>query len=123
VISFGIRLARLSEARLLGELAVRSKAVWGYTSEFLDLCRDELSVADADVTAGNVFVLEEADRVVGFHSLEHVADGTVELAHLFLEPDTRCAGRLPERSKRSGAIRARSRHQHARARDQRRRAD
>ena len=42
-----IRAARVGEAGFLSELALRSKAHWGYDAAFIEACRDELSV-DAD---------------------------------------------------------------------------
>jgi hypothetical protein len=32
-----------SEAKLISELAIKSKVHWGYTKEFIDSCVDELS--------------------------------------------------------------------------------
>jgi hypothetical protein len=37
--SFSIRSANPDEADFLTELALRSKAVWGYSQDFLDSCR------------------------------------------------------------------------------------
>ena len=83
-----IRPADPHEAPLLSELALRSKAHWGYSSEFLAACRDELAVSASDLAANPTFVLEEGERVVGFYSLEEISSATVELGHLFVEPDS-----------------------------------
>ena len=39
-----IRQARVDEARLLSDLALRSKAHWGYPPEFIECCRAKTSV-------------------------------------------------------------------------------
>jgi N-acetylglutamate synthase-like GNAT family acetyltransferase len=81
-----IRRAKASEADLLTELALRSKAHWGYGPEFLRACRDDLTV-EADFLAANpVYVVEEEGSVVGYYSLERQTDEDVELVHLFVEP-------------------------------------
>jgi GNAT superfamily N-acetyltransferase len=87
-----IRRARPLEAPLLSDLALRSKAHWGYTREFLDACRDELRVSAEDLEAHPTFVLESDDRLLGFYTLEHISPDAVELGHLFVEPDAIGAG-------------------------------
>ena len=82
-----IRPAIETEAILLTELALRSKAHWGYDSEFLEACRAELTIEPEYVASHPTFVLEKQGRLLGFYSLERQADGDVELVHLFVEPD------------------------------------
>lgn len=81
-----IRPARSREAELLGDLAFRSKAHWGYSESFMSACRDELRVRRSAIEAGRVFVVEREGVAVGFYSLEDVGGGAVELGHLFVEP-------------------------------------
>jgi GNAT superfamily N-acetyltransferase len=87
-----IRPARRDEAAFLSDLALRSKAHWGYSAEFLAACRDELALSADAIAAGEVFALEVEGCVLGFHSLEHVSDAVVELGHLFVEPKAIGAG-------------------------------
>jgi GNAT superfamily N-acetyltransferase len=77
---------------VLSDLALRSKAHWGYSPEFLAACRDELRVSAKDLEANPTFVLEADERLLGFYSLEHVSAETVELGHFFIEPDAMGAG-------------------------------
>jgi len=88
IIVVRIRPARLSECAALTELAVRSKASWGYSSEFMASCRDELTVTPKDI--GNdvltVFVAEEGGQRVGFCALEKLSPEEFELDALFVEP-------------------------------------
>ncbi len=80
-----IRPARAGEAGLLSDLALRSKAHWGYDAEFLEACRAELTIPADYITNAPVFVLEEDGRVVGFYGLRE--QGTeLELLYLFVEP-------------------------------------
>jgi GNAT superfamily N-acetyltransferase len=60
-----IRRARLSEADALSELALRSKAHWGYDAAFMAACRAELTVQPDAIEAGEVWVAEEGEALVG----------------------------------------------------------
>jgi len=81
-----LRAARADEAALLSALALRAKALWGYSPEFMQACRDELTYAAADVARGGFVVAEEDGRVVGFYALAPTVDGAAELKALFVEP-------------------------------------
>ncbi|HHM12349.1 MAG TPA: N-acetyltransferase, partial [Planctomycetaceae bacterium] len=81
-----IRSAKAQEASILSDLAFRSKGYWGYTAKFLAACREELTVSRNEIAKGNVFVLEEEGRILGFYSLEHPSSESVELGFLFVEP-------------------------------------
>ena len=74
-----IRPARADEAPSLTELALRSKAHWGYDDDFMARCRDELTITPADV--GRVDVAELDGAVVGMVRLEGAA-----VEDLFVEP-------------------------------------
>jgi GNAT superfamily N-acetyltransferase len=87
-----IRAASAGEAGLLSDLALRSKAHWGYDADFLEKCRAELTVPEDYITSAPVFVLEEGGRVVGFYGLR--GQGAVlELLYLFVEPEAIGGGR------------------------------
>ncbi|MCP5049188.1 MAG: GNAT family N-acetyltransferase, partial [bacterium] len=81
-----IRPAKPQEAEFLTELAMRSKAHWGYPETFMEACRAELSMTPEWIETHPVFVMDEGNTITGFYSLEEVAGGTVELGHLFIEP-------------------------------------
>lgn len=78
-----MRAARPDEADALGELALRSKAYWGYDEEFLESCRAELTVNPG---AQHVVVAVDGDRLLGFYSIDGRAPEG-ELAHMWLDPD------------------------------------
>lgn len=78
-----LRPGRPGEAAELSALALRSKAHWGYSTEFLEACRRELTVAESQLVA--VTVADAGGMIAGFSLLEdHEAD--TELAMLFVDP-------------------------------------
>lgn len=83
-----IRPARFDEAAALSELALRSKAHWGYAREFIEACRAELNYESSQIESStwSFLVAEEAGAVIGFYALERVSEGEIELAALFVEP-------------------------------------
>ena len=90
-----LRSARKDESAALSELCLRSKAIWGYDRDFLETCRDELSVGEAAIKAGLVTVAETGSNVVGTAELSF-EDGIAYLEKLFVDPGIlRCgAGRM-----------------------------
>jgi GNAT superfamily N-acetyltransferase len=80
-----IRPARAAEAGMLTDLALRSKAHWGYDAPFLEACRDELTVAADDVTRRRTTVADRDGRVLGFTTLEEEPPTGV-LGMMFVDP-------------------------------------
>lgn len=81
-----IRPARLDDAAELSVLAMRSKACWGYSREFMEACRAELTYDAPYLEQHEVYVLESGSRIIGFYSLERLPDSALELGALFVEP-------------------------------------
>lgn len=84
-----IRLAAPDEAEYLSMLAVRSKAHWGYSDEFINACRPELTY-DAHQMESNRFefmVAERLEVVVGFYASKCIDESTFELEALFVDPE------------------------------------
>ncbi|AUY51672.1 GNAT family N-acetyltransferase [Streptomyces sp. CB01881] len=82
-----IRPARPDEAERLTELALRSKAYWGYDEAFLEACREELTLDPAGIEPRRTAVAEADGRVLGFVTLVGTPPEG-ELGMLFVEPDT-----------------------------------
>jgi GNAT superfamily N-acetyltransferase len=82
---FSIRPASRDVAELLSDLALRAKAHWGYSQEFLEACRPELTLTPEYISSSPVFVLEEEGGIIGFYGLREQND-EVELLYLFVEP-------------------------------------
>jgi N-acetylglutamate synthase-like GNAT family acetyltransferase len=83
-----IRPARVEEARLLSDLALRSKAHWGYSAEFIEQCREELSYSEEQLHCEHMrfFVIESAQSVAGFYALKRLSSTEIELEAMFVEP-------------------------------------
>lgn len=83
-----IRKALATEAELISELSIRSKAYWGYDDEFMSSCRNELSQSREQIEdeANCYFVAEFKSEVVGFYKLESLNKEAIVLEALFVEP-------------------------------------
>jgi len=72
----------------MSALALRSKAHWGYSEEFLDACKAELTV-DPDRFGANEyehFVYCDNKSILGFYALEKLSADAYELEALFVDP-------------------------------------
>ncbi len=78
------RRARASEAAALSELAFRSKAYWGYETDFLEACRPELTLTPEFIGRAEVHLLELHGRPLGFYSLVRW-NSDIELGHFFVD--------------------------------------
>ncbi|MFE8009401.1 GNAT family N-acetyltransferase [Streptomyces sp. NPDC057418] len=81
-----IRPAQPEEARFLSDLALRSKAHWGYDAEFLASCRGELTLSREELAGRRTAVAERDGSVVGFTTLEGEPPQGV-LGMMFVDPD------------------------------------
>jgi len=81
-----LRAARPDEADYVSDLAVRSKAHWGYDEDFLAGSRIQLAVRPDEVARRRVTVAERDGLVVGFYALEGEPPvGVLDL--MFVDPD------------------------------------
>ncbi|MEM7359924.1 MAG: GNAT family N-acetyltransferase [Pseudomonadota bacterium] len=73
---------------MLTKLALDSKAVWGYSPEFMAACRAELTVDETKLsdTRFQYWVSEDKQEILGFYALEKQSDTTFELEALFVTP-------------------------------------
>ena len=82
-----IRQARVEECGALTEIAMRSKAHWGYSAEFMVNVRADLVVRPEKFMPGfHVYVLETEHEMIGFYSLRAENTESVILEDLFIEP-------------------------------------
>ena len=82
-----IRPARAEDAADLSALCMRSKAHWGYDDDFLRKCETELTITPERIGRGRVLVAEDASgALLGMAAAEPLADGTFDLALLFIDP-------------------------------------
>ncbi|MBT8078351.1 MAG: GNAT family N-acetyltransferase [Gammaproteobacteria bacterium] len=68
---------------------MRSKAHWGYSAEFMDACRDELTCSADDIVSPDTayLVAELAGRVAGYAALVRLDPQTADLEAMFVEPE------------------------------------
>jgi GNAT superfamily N-acetyltransferase len=87
--SMRIRPAGGNDAPLLTALALRSKAYWGYTDEFIAACREELTYTKEQIEApqnfGYIYLSNELP--IAFYVLEQTDVDVAELDALFVEPE------------------------------------
>ncbi|NQY94777.1 MAG: GNAT family N-acetyltransferase [Campylobacteraceae bacterium] len=83
-----IRLVSVNEVEEISQLALRSKAHWGYSKEFIQACEDELTYTKEMIeNEAYVFYLKESNNtIVGFYVLKKLNSDEVELEALFLDP-------------------------------------
>lgn len=83
-----IRPADPEEAAKLTELALRSKAHWGYSKAFIAACREELTVEASEIRAGSTqyYVCALGQCIVGYFAIEPTTTNDYELDALFVDP-------------------------------------
>lgn len=84
--TISIRPAQPDDAATLSEIAVRSKAFWGYDDAFMAACRDDLRISPAKIRSQTVGVAVAESRPVGFYALRGQAEHS-ELTDLFVAPE------------------------------------
>jgi GNAT superfamily N-acetyltransferase len=86
-----VRPAGPDDASALSELALRSKAHWGYDAAFLERCRRELQVHPEQLARLRAHVLESEGALLGFFTVGgEPPEG--ELVHLYVDPPAIGAG-------------------------------
>jgi GNAT superfamily N-acetyltransferase len=80
-----LRDARKSELPSLGELCLRSKAVWGYDDAFMTACRTELTLRPDELQSTYLQVAVRDSTVVGLAQVK-VTGMDADLLKLFVEP-------------------------------------
>jgi len=86
-----IRLPTIDELPGLSDLCFRSKAVWGYDEEFMEMCRGELSFGPSDLGLMPIAVAEHDGKPIGVAQLK-IVDGEADLLKLFVEPSALRSG-------------------------------
>lgn len=73
------------DSELLTKTAWKSKKVWNYSDEQMDLWTDELTISESYIIKNRVFKIFNGENYVGFFSLVRY-DSYLELDHLWLLP-------------------------------------
>ncbi len=87
-----LRRARPEDAGCLTELAMEAKASWGYSAEFMESCRAELTITARRIEEETMTVAESPEgELVGFVSVVF-DDDKADLADLFVVSGAQSAG-------------------------------
>jgi GNAT superfamily N-acetyltransferase len=82
---YKIRNAKHGEEIFLSELAIRSKAYWGYTNDFLNTCRLHIKIDHEYIEKWPVVLIENNNEILGFYSLK-IIKSEPRLDNLWIEP-------------------------------------
>jgi len=87
VVPLAFRDALPADATELSELAFGSKAHWGYPVEFMQACRQELTVAPESIASGDIHYVVAVihQEIYGFYALADLSGTRIELGALFVE--------------------------------------
>lgn len=86
------RLAQFSHQNLLSDLALRSKASWGYTKGFLEKFKAELTVPERCLKRNLVQMGYLNQKLIGFYSFSENRGKEPDLNFFFLEPEFKAQG-------------------------------
>jgi GNAT superfamily N-acetyltransferase len=87
-----LRPAQPGEAAILTDLALLSKASWGYDAAFMARCRKVMTISPEDIRRHPYYLAEDGrDRLTGFYGFA-VVDGLLTLDWLFVAPDQQRRG-------------------------------
>ncbi len=82
--SISIDIANASEAKELTTIALESKQYWGYSSDFIEMCRDELTLKEADFVNSLILVAKNNEKYCGFVQRLNNKKSDIELISDFL---------------------------------------
>ena len=77
--------AKPGQAEMLSNLAFRSKAYWGYSNEFMNACRAELTYSESMLNKNHCYYLLHDGMVTGFYILEQSNMHECNLDDLFID--------------------------------------
>lgn len=86
-----IRPAEPIDAAALTDLALSSKAVWGYDPVFLAACRAELTVRADGIRRDPTYLIEAGERILGFYQLR-LDDAVAVVGLMFMAPEALRSG-------------------------------
>ncbi|MEY8346902.1 GNAT family N-acetyltransferase [Bacillus cereus] len=85
-----VREALLNEANELSALALSSKATWDYSEEFIQACKEDLTITEEYIVNNHVYVLEDEGVKIGFFSFFRKEVDALDF--LYLHPDYKGKG-------------------------------
>ncbi|PFR32627.1 MULTISPECIES: GNAT family N-acetyltransferase [Bacillus cereus group] len=85
-----VRKASLNEANELSHIALISKATWDYSEEFIQACKEDLTITDDYIMNNYVYVLESEGIKIGFFSFQRKEEDALDF--LYLHPNYKGKG-------------------------------
>ncbi|TXD51113.1 MULTISPECIES: GNAT family N-acetyltransferase [unclassified Polaribacter] len=82
-----ILLANTSDAKMLTQITLKSKAIWGYSDEQLKNWTEELTVSEKMIQEMIVYKFTSSNQPVGFYILNQPKEASIELEFLFVLPN------------------------------------
>ncbi len=79
--------AELSDVKKLTEIALISKAFWGYSKELIESWRNDLTISSSMISDCFVYKFIVDDTIAGFYVLNQVKENSIELEMLFVLPE------------------------------------
>lgn len=79
------------ELSAISDLMFRSKAVWGYDQDFMEACRDELTLTHEQLDTSDICIAVDGDMLIGMAQVS-IENGQADLAALFVDPDHKGTG-------------------------------
>ena len=81
-----ITKAIISDAKILTEIALKSKAYWGYSSELITSWRTDLTVTSKTIQTCTVYKFMVEDVAIGFYVLNTPKEAVIKIEMLFVLP-------------------------------------
>lgn len=77
-----VREARVEEAEVISEIAILSKAYWNYSREFIQACKEDLTIDETYMKQNYVFVVETEEEVIGFFAFQRGEQDSLDFFYL-----------------------------------------
>lgn len=76
------------DAKILTDIAMRSKQFWGYDATFMDNCRDELTQTSQHILSADRWTnaAKNGEQILGFSVIQTINKEKCELEALFVDP-------------------------------------
>ena len=82
-----IQIATIKDTDLLTNIALLSKAHWGYSNELIDSWRGDLTVTSKMIEDVFVYKFVQNDKIAGYYILNQPIENNIELEMLFILPE------------------------------------
>ena len=79
--------ADISDGKMLTNIALISKAFWGYSNDLIESWRNDLTITSKMIEEMLIYKFLQDGKIVGFYALNPPKENTIELEMLFVLPD------------------------------------